>query len=111
VRSRLQALAAFFPGLGGGLTIPYAGLPPVPPLSSHPVPVARQELGVAGLAAAVGVFRRLAWGRWLGVIVVVIDLLLALSRAAASEPAASRGVAIEDSPRASGSMGACRGCG
>jgi len=51
VRSRLQTLAACLLGLDGVLTILWAAFLPLPPFSSHPVPVAMQALGVAGLAA------------------------------------------------------------
>jgi peptidoglycan biosynthesis protein MviN/MurJ (putative lipid II flippase) len=45
--------------------------------------------GVVGLAAALGVFLRHAWGRALGVFVIAIDVVLAVSRAAAQAPRSS----------------------
>lgn len=85
-RSRLQTLVAGILALGGGAAILYAGLLPIPPFSSVPVPLAWQVLGVTGLVAAVGVFRGQAWGRALGVSVVAIDLALLVLRAVASSP-------------------------
>ena len=83
-RTRLRTLAAGILALGGGAAILYAGLLPIPPFSSVPVPLAWQLLGVVGLAAAVGVFRGHPWGRALGIGVVAIDLTLIVFRAATS---------------------------
>jgi hypothetical protein len=88
-RTRLMAFAAGLLGLGGGLAILYAGFLPIPPFSDVPVPLAMQALGVVGIAAAVGVILRQAWGRALGVAVVVIDVTLAVLRAAAQASGAS----------------------
>jgi hypothetical protein len=82
-RTRLTTFAATLLAFGGGLAILYAGFLSIPPFSDVPVPLAMQALGVVGLAAAVGVFLRQAWGRALGVAVVVIDLALAVLRVAA----------------------------
>lgn len=89
-RTRLQVLAAGLLALGGGLAILYAGFLPIPPFSDVPVPPAMQAFGVVGLAAAIGVFRRQAWGRALGVAVVVADLALAGFRVAAQAPGSSQ---------------------
>lgn len=83
-RTRLRTLAAGILGLGGLAAILYAGLLPIPPFSTVPVPLAWQLLGVLGLAAAVGVFRGQAWGRVLGIGVVAMDLTLMALRAPSS---------------------------
>jgi hypothetical protein len=88
-RTPLQALAAGFLALVGGMTILYAGFLPIPPFSDQPIPVVLQLLGVAGLAAAVGVFLGQGWGRALGVAVVVVSLALTFLRAAAEASGSS----------------------
>jgi len=82
-------LAAGFLAWSGGGAILYAGFIPIPPFSDIPVPLAMQAFGVVGLAAALGVFLRHAWGRALGVFVIAIDVVLAASRAAARAPTSS----------------------
>jgi hypothetical protein len=82
-RTWLQTLAAGLLALGGGLTILYAGLVPIPPFSDVPVPLANQAIGLVSLAAAAGVFMRQAWGRALGILVaaagVTLTVLLRIS--------------------------------
>ena len=88
-RTRLQVLAAGLLALGGAAAILYAGFLPIPPFSDVPVPRAWQAFGVVGLAAALGVFLRQAWGRALGVVVVVVDIALAIFRVAAQAAGSS----------------------
>lgn len=88
-RTRLQTLAAGLLALSGVVAILYAGFLPIPPFSDVPVPLAMQALGVVGLAAAVGVFLRQAWGRALAVAVVAIDVALAVFRASAQPSGSS----------------------
>jgi hypothetical protein len=75
-----QLIAAGLLAIGGGLSILYAGFLPIPPFSDVPIPLVWQVIGLAGLAAALGVFLGRAWGRALGVGVTAIDLGLLLFR-------------------------------
>jgi len=88
-RTRLQTLAAALLALSSGLGILYAGFVPIPPFSDVPVPLALQVFGLAGLAAAVGVFVGQTWGRALGVGVVGLDLTLLAFRVTADVPTQS----------------------
>lgn len=42
----------------GATTILYAGIVPIPPFSDQPVPPAMNALGIAGLAAGLGIYLR-----------------------------------------------------
>ena len=85
-RTRLQMLAAGLLAWTGVVAILYAPFLPLPPLGEGPVPLAWQVLGIAELAAAVGVFLGRAWGRALGVGVVLVSLGVGLLSAAAEAP-------------------------
>jgi hypothetical protein len=85
-RTRWQVLAAGLLAWTGVVAIFYAPFLPLPPLGEGPVPLAWQVLGVAELAAAAGVFLGQAWGRTLGVGVVVVSLGFGLLSAAAEAP-------------------------
>jgi hypothetical protein len=90
---RLQKVVAIVLGLSGVSAILYAGMLPLPPFSSKPVPLAGEVLGVMTLIAAVGIFRLQPWGRVLGIIVVAIGMALAVlrvvARAADADPMAT----------------------
>lgn len=66
-RSRLLVATAGLVAFSSAVTILYAGVMPVLPLSDQPVPLAMNALGITGLAATVGIYVRQAWGRALGV--------------------------------------------
>ncbi len=89
-RIRLQKIAAIALGLGGVSAIAYAGLVPLPPFSTEPVPFAGTLFGVVALIAAVGIFRSQPWGRVLGVCVVGVGIALGvfriLARATEADP-------------------------
>ena len=92
-RTRLQKVVAIALGLSGWSAIVYAGLVPLPPFSSEPVPLAGALFGVVALIAAVGIFRLQPWGRALGVIVVAVGIALGifriLARATEADPMAA----------------------
>ncbi len=73
---RMHVVAAALLALSGAQAIVYAGLLPLAPFSDVPVPIVWQLFGIASLLAAVGVYLGRTWGRWLGVVVVVITLAL-----------------------------------
>jgi hypothetical protein len=83
-RTRPQALAAVLLALSGASAILYAAFLPIPPLSDVPVPVVLQALGVTTLLAAVGVYLGQTWGRWLGVLITLVSLALAIGRMTSS---------------------------
>jgi hypothetical protein len=91
-RTRGQTLATVLLGWNGMAGIVYAGLVPLPPFSDVPVPVVMQVLGLATVAAAVGVFRGQAWGFTLGVGVTLAGLVLEVFRV------------VDDSPRLGSSL-------
>lgn len=66
-RPRLLVATAGLVAFSSAVTILYAGFTPIPPFSNQPVPPAMNALGIAGLAAAVGIYLRQSWGRVLGV--------------------------------------------
>jgi hypothetical protein len=82
VRTRWQTLAAGLLAWNGAVAIFYAGLVPLPPVSTTPVPLVGQVLGVATLIAAAGVARRMAWARMLGVGLTLIGLAGEVARVA-----------------------------
>lgn len=80
-RSWPRILVAAALAISGLSAIVYAGFLPLSPFSDVPVPIAWQVFGAAEVIAAVGVYLGRAWGRWLGVVVIVITILLATFRA------------------------------
>jgi hypothetical protein len=71
-RSPALRLAAAWLAVTGALAIFYAPLVPLlPPLVTRPVPFVSAVIGVVGLAAAVGVWQRRDWGRWLGLAMML----------------------------------------
>ena len=81
-RSRLLVAAAGLAAFSGAATILYAGVMPIPPFSDQPVPPAMNALGIAELAAAVGIYLRQAWGRVLGVGTTLIGSVIAIAATA-----------------------------
>jgi uncharacterized membrane protein (DUF2068 family) len=79
-RTYPQTLAAALLVWNGVGAILYAGIVPLPPFSAVPVPLVAQVLGIATLAAAVGVFRVQAWGRVLAVGLTTLGLALEVLR-------------------------------
>ena len=75
-RPRRLTLSAAWLAVSGGLGVFYAGIVPLlPPVVATPVPLVATAVGVAGVAAAVGVWRLTSWGRWLGVACLLIGVL------------------------------------
>jgi uncharacterized membrane protein (DUF2068 family) len=79
-RSWPRILVAVALGISGVSAILYAGLLPLPPFSDIPVPIVWMAFGAVELVAAVGVFLAKAWGRWLGVAVVIVTIGLDIAR-------------------------------
>ncbi len=84
-----QTLAAALLVWNGVGAILYAGLVSLPPFSAVPVPLVAQVLGIATLAAAVGVFRVQAWGRVLAVGLTTLGLALEVLRLVDQVPRSS----------------------
>lgn len=78
-RSRLLVATAGLVAFSAATTILYAGIMPIPPFSDQPVPPAMNALGIAGLAAAVGIYLRQAWGRILGAGTTLIGSAIAIA--------------------------------
>jgi hypothetical protein len=58
--------------LNGISLVLYAGyIPAIPVWAPDPLPVIGAVTGLLAFAAAFGVFRQLAWGRWLGIALVI----------------------------------------
>lgn len=84
-----QTLAAALLVWNGVGAILYAGIVSLPPFSAVPVPLVAQVLGIATLAAAVGVFRVQAWGRVLAVGLTTLGLALEVLRLVDQVPRSS----------------------
>ena len=84
-----QTLAAALLVWNGAGAILYAGIVSLPPFSAVPVPLVAQVLGIATLAAAVGVFRVQAWGRVLAVGLTTLGLALEVLRLVDQVPRSS----------------------
>ncbi len=73
-RPIVVTVAAAVLASSGLLSAWYAGLTPLPPFTSRPVPMLWDIVGVLLLIAAVGIWRLREWARWLGVALEALTL-------------------------------------
>jgi hypothetical protein len=72
VRPAWVTVVAAVLALNGVSLILYAGyIPAIPVWAPDPLPVIGAVSGLLAFAAAVGVFRQLTWGRWLGISLAI----------------------------------------
>jgi O-antigen/teichoic acid export membrane protein len=76
-----RIVVTFALAISGASAVAYAAFLPIYPFTDQPVPVVWLVFGALEVAAAVGVFRLRTWGRWLGVAVIIVTVLLNIARA------------------------------